>query len=99
MRKQFLIMLTMMIALGLASCSEKDGPVVSPEDPSADNLKDVTIIWYGTGGANVDYAILDNFRQFYRAQLLINETEPPAWSPSSFKYQLPEDDMSGVPII
>jgi hypothetical protein len=31
--------------------------------------------------------------------LLINETAPPAWSPCSFKYQLPEDDMSGVPII
>ena len=48
----------------LASCSEKDDPV----DSSVENLKDVTIIWYGTGGTNVDCIILDNFRQFYRAQ-------------------------------
>ena len=29
--------------------------------------------------------------------LLINESAPPAWSPSSFYFQLPEDDMSGIP--
>ena len=29
--------------------------------------------------------------------LLINEAAPPAWSPSSFYFQLPEDDMSGIP--
>ena len=31
--------------------------------------------------------------------LLINESAPPAWSPSSFKFSLPEDDMSGIPVI
>jgi hypothetical protein len=29
--------------------------------------------------------------------LLINKSAPPAWSPSSFKYRLPEDDMSEIP--
>ena len=29
--------------------------------------------------------------------LLINEAAPPAWSPSSFNFQLPEDDMSSNP--
>lgn len=31
--------------------------------------------------------------------LLINESAPPAWSPSSFYFQLPEDDMSEIPIL
>lgn len=31
--------------------------------------------------------------------LLINESAPPAWSPSSFSYELPEDDMSGIPTL
>jgi len=68
MRKLTLWMLALTMMLGLASCSVKDNPVVSPDEPSTENLKDVTIIWYGTGGTNVDYAILDIFRQFYKAQ-------------------------------
>ena len=31
--------------------------------------------------------------------LLINETAPRAWSPSSFFFKLPLDDMSDIPII
>ena len=31
--------------------------------------------------------------------LLINESAPPAWSPSSFNFQLPSDDMSVNPNI
>ena len=31
--------------------------------------------------------------------LLINESAPPAWSPSSSKYDLPEDDMSVIPTL
>ena len=31
--------------------------------------------------------------------LLINESPPPAWSPSSFKFSLPEDDMSEIPVL
>ncbi len=49
---------------GLASCSEKDNPA----DSSAENLADATIIWYGSGSTNVDAAILQNFRLFYKAQ-------------------------------
>ena len=30
--------------------------------------------------------------------LLINESAPPAWSPSTFNFQLPSDDMSGNPM-
>lgn len=32
MRKQYLWMLALTMVLGLASCSEKDNPVVSPDD-------------------------------------------------------------------
>ena len=53
---------------GFASCSWKDYPVSSPDDPSVENLADATIIWYGVGGANADASILENFRQFYTAQ-------------------------------
>ena len=56
------------MVLGLASCSDKDVPVVSPDEPQTEDLAEATIIWYGTGGANVDATILQNFRQFYRAQ-------------------------------
>ena len=31
--------------------------------------------------------------------LFINESAPPAWSPSSFKFSLPEDDMSEIPVL
>ena len=31
--------------------------------------------------------------------LLLNETAPPAWSPSSFNFKLPGDDMSGIPVL
>lgn len=31
--------------------------------------------------------------------LLLNETAPPAWSPSSFCFKLPSDDMSGIPTL
>ena len=31
--------------------------------------------------------------------LLLNESAPPAWSPSSFNFVLPEDDMSDIPTI
>ena len=59
-------MLALMMAISLASCSEKDNPV--GDDPSVENLAEATIIWYGTGGGNVDAAIMNNFRQFYSAQ-------------------------------
>ena len=31
--------------------------------------------------------------------LLLNQAAPPAWSPSSFQFQLPEDDMSNITIL
>ena len=50
----------------LTSCvSVNDNPAPTPVQ---DNLADATIIWYGTGGRNVDGFILENFRQFYSAQ-------------------------------
>ena len=48
----------------LSSCSEsEDNPVSEPEQ-----LAEATIMWYGHGGGNVDAAILEVFRQFYRAK-------------------------------
>ncbi|MBO4801347.1 MAG: hypothetical protein J5545_05715 [Bacteroidaceae bacterium] len=50
----------------LTSCSVEDNPV-NPT-PAPQELADATIIWYGTGGGNVDPYILDDFRSIYRAQ-------------------------------
>ncbi len=44
-----------------------DNPTPTPQ-PYPENVSDVTIMWYGTGGGNVDMCVLQNFRQFYNAK-------------------------------
>ena len=52
----------------LTSCSVSDNPVVIPDpDPQPENLADVTIIFYGLGGGNLDMSIITNLRQLYGA--------------------------------
>lgn len=68
-KKSFLIALTVMCAMNmtvLTSCSINDTPVVSP-DPQPENLADVTVIFYGLGGGNLDPYIITNLCQFYGA--------------------------------
>ena len=57
----------LMTVTALTSCSTQDNPVINP-DPQPKDLADATIIWYGTGGHNVDGYILENFRTFYKAK-------------------------------
>jgi hypothetical protein len=45
------------------------------------------------GEMNADCTNPDSLTSF------INEAAPPAWSPSSFNFILPEDDMSDIPTI
>lgn len=56
----------------VTSCTNDigDNPVINPEpiDQDEDDLADATIMWYGHGGGNVDGAIFDDFRQFYKAK-------------------------------
>ena len=53
-----------MTTMVMTSCSSNyDNPVPPPEQ-----LAEATIIWYGTGGGNVDGGILENFRTFYKAK-------------------------------
>ena len=66
MRKKNLWLFALAMVLSLASCSDKDNPVA--DNPTVEDLAEATVIWYGTGGGNVDAAIMNNFRQFYRAQ-------------------------------
>ena len=54
--------------------------------------------WYGTLADTYQQTTFDKLVGWSR-WLLINESAPPAWSPSSFNYQLPEDDMSDIPIL
>jgi hypothetical protein len=49
----------------LTSCSVEDTPA---SNPVQEELAEATIIWYGTGGGNVDPYILADFRQFYDAR-------------------------------
>ena len=52
----------------LTSCSVSDNPVVLPDpDPKPENLADVTIIFYGLGGSNLDEYLITNLRQLYDA--------------------------------
>lgn len=55
------------MALALASCSEKDSPVVSPDEPQVNNLADVTVMIYGSGGGNLDKNMVNKFRRLYDA--------------------------------
>ena len=55
----------LMTMLVLTSCSVEDNPA---PNPIQEELAEATIIWYGTGAGDVDAAIMNNFRQFYRAK-------------------------------
>ena len=49
----------------VTSCTINDNPVL-PSEP--EQLAEATIIWYGSGGGNVDMCVLENFRTFYFAK-------------------------------
>ena len=61
-------MIFAILVCGLAvvtSCSSDDDPVANPNEPQ--QLADYTIIYYGHGGGNLDYWLLQNIAQFYQS--------------------------------
>ena len=54
--------------------------------------------WPGTFAGIYQQSTFDRLVGWSR-WLLINESAPPAWSPSSFSFRLPDDDMSKDPEI
>ena len=54
--------------------------------------------WFDTFANTYQQTTFDRLVGWSR-WLLINESAPPAWSPSSFNFLLPDDDMSGNPTI
>ena len=53
----------------LASCTSEDNAVTTPDpDPEASPLADVTIMYYGHGGGNLDENIVRQLRNLYRAE-------------------------------
>ena len=74
--KKFLLaaltaMCAMTMTVSMTSCTNdiSDNPVINPEpDEPEEDLADATIMWYGHGGGNVDAAIFEDFRQFYKAK-------------------------------
>lgn len=68
-RQRLLILFTILIGgMALTSCSDKDGNEASPDDTTTGQLADVTIIYYGCGGGNLDGMNINNMREFYRAK-------------------------------
>jgi len=59
----------MAVSLGFVACSVNDDPVVPSDEPidKTEDLADVTILFYGHGGGNLDGSIIENIRQFYKA--------------------------------
>ena len=63
-------MLSAILVCGLSivtSCSSDndDNPVTDPDEPQ--QLADYTIIYYGHGGGNLDFWLLQNIEQFYQS--------------------------------
>ena len=74
----------------------------SDDDSSDGNLAHYELLTKGTWGSTfADTYQLTTFDRLvgWSRWLLINETAPRAWSPSSFFFKLPLDDMSDIPII
>jgi len=51
----------------LTACTSEDNPVVTP-DPDPSPLADVTIMYYGHGGGDLDEFLVGNMRKLYRAE-------------------------------
>ena len=49
------------------ACSDKDDNPQSPQSPQSPEMADYAILFYGYGGANLDYDIINNIAQFYAA--------------------------------
>ena len=61
------IILTFCVGMVLTSCNERNNPVVSPDEPQVENLADVTVIIYGSGGGSIDKSLINNLRKIYKA--------------------------------
>ena len=51
----------------LTSCSESNNPVVSPDEPQVEDLADVTVMIYGSGGGSLDQDLISKLRRIYEA--------------------------------
>ena len=60
-------LMTMTTVFTACSIDKVDNPVNPTVDPE-EELADATILWYGTGGGNVDVDILEDFHRFYKAK-------------------------------
>lgn len=53
--------------LALTSCGESSNPVVLPDEPQVEDLADVTVMIYGSGGGSLDKSVINNLRKIYTA--------------------------------
>ena len=74
MKSKSLFLAVFATAITITSCTNDigngDNPVLNPDpdEQMEEDLADATIMWYGHGGGNVDAAVMDDFRQFYKAK-------------------------------
>ena len=59
----WLLALTGLIVL--SACSEENNPVAPPDGPQVENLADVTIMIYGSGGGSLDRDMVNKIRKLY----------------------------------
>ena len=51
----------------LTSCGEGSNPVVLSDEPQVEDLADVTVMIYGSGGGSLDKSVINNLRKIYTA--------------------------------
>lgn len=61
----FSIVQTFCVGMLLTSCSEKDNSVVSPDETPVENLADVTLMIYASGGGSLDNSMIKKIRRLY----------------------------------
>ena len=61
----FSIVQTFCVGMLLTSCSEKDNSVVSPDETPVENLADVTLMIYASGGGSLDNSMIKKIRCLY----------------------------------
>jgi hypothetical protein len=75
--------------------------IANDEDSSDGNIGNYEFLWENTWPstfANTYQQTTFDRLVGWSRWLLINESAPPAWSPSTFNFELPSDDMSGNPM-
>ena len=62
---QWVMAATLVCGLSVFTACNSDDNAVDSIDPNESEMADYAILFYGYGGGNLDYDILNNIKQFY----------------------------------